>query len=57
LDFEDCLSLAHMEQQHLTQVYSYDWDFDSIAGIDRLEPERQSVSAVEKEATRETDTA
>jgi uncharacterized protein len=57
LDFEDCLSLTHMEQQNLTQLYSYDRGFDSIAGIDRLEPERQSVSAAEKEATKETDTA
>jgi predicted nucleic acid-binding protein len=57
LDFEDCLSPAHMEHQHLTQMYSYDRGFDSIAGIDRPEPERQPVSAAEKEATKEKDTA
>lgn len=39
LDFEDCLALAHMEQQNLTQIYSYDQGFDGIAGIQQLEPE------------------
>jgi predicted nucleic acid-binding protein len=39
LDFEDCLSLAHMEQQRIIQLYSYDLGFDRITGIHRLEPE------------------
>jgi predicted nucleic acid-binding protein len=39
LDFEDCLSLAHMEQQHIHELYSYDRSFDRIAAIQRLEPE------------------
>jgi predicted nucleic acid-binding protein len=49
LDFEDCLALAHMEQQHLTQIYSYDRGFDRVSGIHRLEPEHQQASDVEKE--------
>jgi predicted nucleic acid-binding protein len=40
LDFEDALTVARMEQQDLTQIYSYDRDFDTVDGIeiDRLEP-------------------
>jgi uncharacterized protein len=38
LDFEDCLVLAHMEQQELAQLYSYDQGFDQISGIKRVEP-------------------
>lgn len=38
LDFEDCLSIAHMERQKLTEVYSYDRDFDQIQTLRRLEP-------------------
>jgi predicted nucleic acid-binding protein len=49
LDFEDCLSLAHMEQQNLTQLYSYDRGFDRIAGIQRLEPEFLEKGIEEKE--------
>lgn len=49
LDFEDCLSLAHMEQQSLTQLYSYDLGFDLIAGIQRLEPELLGAGNEEKE--------
>jgi predicted nucleic acid-binding protein len=45
LDFEDCLALAHMEQQNLTQLYSYDRGFDHIAGITRLEPETSMIES------------
>lgn len=38
LDFEDCLSIAHMEQLAVRQIYSYDHDFDEIEAIERLEP-------------------
>jgi predicted nucleic acid-binding protein len=38
VDFEDVLIAAHMEQQNIAQVYSYDQGFDRIANIDRLEP-------------------
>ncbi|MCB9138486.1 MAG: PIN domain-containing protein [Caldilineaceae bacterium] len=40
LDFEDALTVAQMERQALTDVYSYDQDFDKIQGaeIKRLEP-------------------
>lgn len=38
LDFEDVLTVAHMERQGLTDIYSYDRDFDAITGIQRLEP-------------------
>ncbi|RIK34997.1 MAG: VapC toxin family PIN domain ribonuclease [Chloroflexi bacterium] len=47
LDFEDCLSLAHMEQQNLTQLYSYDQGFDAIAGVSRLEPSAAEANVVE----------
>jgi len=40
IDFEDCLSVAHMERQQLRKIYSYDQDFDRFARIKRLEPER-----------------
>jgi predicted nucleic acid-binding protein len=38
VDFEDCLTAAYMERQKITDIYSYDKDFDTIAGIKRLEP-------------------
>ncbi len=38
LDFEDALAIAHMQQQGVDDIFSYDRDFDSIAGIRRLEP-------------------
>lgn len=38
IDFEDCLSTAHMERQKVTDIYSYDQDFDQMAGVKRLEP-------------------
>lgn len=38
LDFEDCLTIACMEQGSITQLYSYDRGFDQVTGITRLEP-------------------
>ena len=38
LDFEDALSIAHMQQQNITQIISYDKDFDPIPNIQRQEP-------------------
>ena len=40
-DFEDCLSIAHMEEQNLEEIYSYDQDFDRIGNVKRMEPRRQ----------------
>ncbi len=38
LDFEDTLSVAHMERQKLHTILSYDEDFDRVTGIERREP-------------------
>ena len=38
MDFEDCLSLAHMERQQLKEIYSYDQDFDQVKNVKRIEP-------------------
>lgn len=38
LDFEDALAVAHMRQHNLTQIVSYDRDFDRMAGVQRVEP-------------------
>ena len=38
LDFEDTLTIAHMERLKLTTILSYDQDFDRIKGIQRREP-------------------
>jgi uncharacterized protein len=40
LDFEDALTIAHMERRRLVELVSYDQGFDkaSVAGITRLEP-------------------
>ncbi|MCY4616303.1 MAG: type II toxin-antitoxin system VapC family toxin [Chloroflexi bacterium] len=38
LDFEDALAVAHMEQRGLTEILSYDRDFDRIAEVQRTEP-------------------
>lgn len=38
LDFEDALAVAHMERQDVTEIVSYDRDFDQVAGIWRVEP-------------------
>ncbi len=38
LDFEDALAVAHMEHQGLTEIVSYDRDFDRVTGLRRIEP-------------------
>lgn len=38
LDFGDAFIVASMEQASSKNVYSYDTDFDRIAGIQRIEP-------------------
>ena len=38
LDFEDALSVAHMERMKLAAIVSYDEDFDHVEGIERIEP-------------------
>jgi predicted nucleic acid-binding protein len=38
LDFEDTLSLAHMERMQVTTIISYDRDFDRFKNINRREP-------------------
>ena len=38
LDFEDASAVAHSERQGVTEIVSYDKDFDLIPGIRRLEP-------------------
>ncbi len=39
IDFPDCLTVAHMEQGQLTELYSYDQDFDRFEMIYRHMPE------------------
>lgn len=38
LDFEDALTVAHMEHNHLDQLVSYDSDFDRVGEVKRIEP-------------------
>ncbi len=38
LDFEDALAVAHMEQAGVTEIVSYDRDFDRVPGVQRVEP-------------------
>ena len=38
IDFIDAYNTIHMGKQGLTQIYSYDSDFDRIAGVSRIEP-------------------
>jgi predicted nucleic acid-binding protein len=38
IDFEDALTAATVEQSQLDGLYSYDTDFDKVAGVTRLEP-------------------
>jgi predicted nucleic acid-binding protein len=38
LDFEDALSVAHMESAGIDEIVSYDRGFDRVAGITRIEP-------------------
>ncbi len=39
INFADAYNAAYMESAGLTEVYSYDSDFDRIEGIVRVEPE------------------
>ena len=38
LDFEDALAASHMEQRGITEIVSYDRDFDLVPGLRRVEP-------------------
>ena len=38
LDFEDALTVAHMEHDGLTELLSYDRDFDRVPEVKRVEP-------------------
>lgn len=38
LDFADALCAAHMERLAITDIYSYDEDFDRIGGVRRIIP-------------------
>jgi len=38
IDFEDALTVAHMERLGLTELFSYDADFDRITNVKRMEP-------------------
>ena len=38
LDFEDALAASHMEQRGVTEIVSYDKDFDLVPGVQRVEP-------------------
>ena len=44
LDFEDLLSIAHLERLGLKEILSYDTDFDDIPTITRLEPSPKPVT-------------
>ena len=44
LDFEDAVIVAHMERQGITELISYDTDFDHIPSIGREEPARQPAA-------------
>ena len=38
LDFEDALAVAHMERLGVTEIVSYDKDFDRLPTLQRVEP-------------------
>lgn len=38
VDFEDALTVAHMQSQGLQEIYSYDRDFDRFPELKRREP-------------------
>ncbi len=44
LDFEDAVVIAHMERQGITELVSYDTDFDHIPSIDREEPAMRTTA-------------
>lgn len=39
IDYEDCMTVARMEQQGIATIYSYDRDFDQFSNLKRMEPE------------------
>lgn len=39
ISFADAYNIAFMEDQKITEVYSYDADFDQVEGLKRLEPQ------------------
>ena len=47
IDYQDCVVVAHMEQQQLHEVYSYDRDFERFDHITRLEPESAEQHVLE----------
>ena len=38
LDFEDALTVAHSKRLGITEILSYDSDFDRVGGVQRVEP-------------------
>ncbi len=38
LDFEDAIGVEHMMRLGITEILSYDRDFDRVVEIDRQEP-------------------
>ncbi|MEZ4614369.1 MAG: PIN domain-containing protein [Caldilineaceae bacterium] len=38
IDYEDCMTVARMEQQGLAMLYSYDRDFERFSQLIRCEP-------------------
>lgn len=38
LDFEDVLNIAYMERRGVSEIYSYDTDFDRVSEVNRIEP-------------------
>jgi predicted nucleic acid-binding protein len=38
LDFEDVLAIAHMRQRGITEILSYDRDFERVSGVERRQP-------------------
>lgn len=38
VDFEDALIIAYMQQQKISEIYSYDRGFDRVEDVKRLEP-------------------
>jgi predicted nucleic acid-binding protein len=38
LNFADAYNLAHIKRRRLTEVYTYDRDFDGVPGLERVEP-------------------
>ncbi len=38
LDFEDALTVAHMEREGISEVVTYDRDFERVPGVRRVEP-------------------